>query len=231
MAVSRKHGSTRAADAARAKSGASKQRRAGEPKGVRTGNAKGAAKGTTKGTTKGAPVPAPLAPRFHRYALPRTDAGVRHWLLKTEPEVFAFGDLQAAPQQTACWDGVRNFQARNFMRDHMRVGDLVLIYHSNAEPPAVAGIARVVREAYPDHTAFDAHDDHFDPKSDPAAPTWMMVDVQAVQALRPVALATLRESPGLEAMELVQRGSRLSITPLTPAEWAIVVALGGAAGR
>jgi predicted RNA-binding protein with PUA-like domain len=156
---------------------------------------------------------------------------VRHWLLKTEPEVFSFDDLQAAPQQTACWDGVRNFQARNFMRDHMRVGDLVLIYHSNAEPPAVAGIARVAREAYPDHTAFDAHDDHFDPKSDPAAPTWMMVDVQAVQALRPVALATLRESPRLEAMELVQRGSRLSITPLTPAEWAIVVALGGAAGR
>jgi len=175
----------------------------------------------------GAPVPAPLAPRFHRYGLPRTDEGVRYWLFKTEPEVFSFDDLLRAPRQTTCWDGVRNFQVRNFMRDHMRIDDLVLVYHSNAEPPAVAGIARVAREAYPDHTAFDASDPHFDPKSDPAAPTWMMVDVQAVRALRPVSLPALRDAPGLEAMELLQRGSRLSITPLTPEEWATVVGLGG----
>lgn len=173
-----------------------------------------------------APVPAPLAPRFHRYALPRTGDGVRYWLFKTEPEVFSFEDLQRAPKQTTFWDGVRNFQVRNFMRDHMAVGDLVFIYHSNAEPPAVVGIARVASTAYPDHTAFDASHDHYDPKSDPAYPTWMMVDVQAVRALQPVTLPALRDVPGLEAMELLQRGSRLSVTPLTAAEWAIVERLG-----
>lgn len=192
---------------------------------MRTASPPPAAPSPTRG---GAPIPAPLAPRFHRYALPRTDSGVRHWLLKTEPESFSFDDLVRATNGTTCWDGVRNFQARNFMRDQMRVGDLVLIYHSNADPPAVAGIARVVRDAYPDHSAFDPSDDHFDPKSDPAAPTWMMVDVQAVRALRPVPLGALRDTPGLESMELVQRGSRLSITPVTPAEWAIVTRLGGA---
>ena len=188
--------------------------------------------GRTAGSKRGgAPIPAPLAPRFHRYALPRTGSGVRHWLLKTEPESFSFDDLVRATDRTTCWDGVRNFQARNFMRDHMRVGDLVLIYHSNAEPPAVAGIARVAREAYADQSAFDASDDHFDPKSDPAAPTWMMVDVQAVRALRAVSLGEMRDTPGLESMELLQRGSRLSITPVTPAEWAIVTRLGGAGPR
>lgn len=176
----------------------------------------------------GAPVPAPLAPRFHRYALPRTGSGVRHWLMKTEPEVFSFADLMRANDRTTCWDGVRNFQARNFLRDHMRVGDLVLIYHSNAEPPAVAGIAKVVREAYPDGSAFDPADEHFDPKSDPASPTWMMVDVQGERTLTPVTLPMLRDTPGLEQMELLQRGSRLSITPLTEDEWAIVTRLGGA---
>lgn len=176
----------------------------------------------------GAPVPAPLAPRFHRYALPRTGTGVRHWLMKTEPDTFSFGDLMRARGRTTCWDGVRNFQARNFMRDHMREGDLVLIYHSNAEPPAVVGVARVVREAYPDHTAFDPSDDHFDPKSDPATPFWVMVDVQGERPLTPVTLPAMRATPGLEAMELLQRGSRLSITPVTAEEWAIVTRLGGA---
>ncbi len=121
---------------------------------------------------------------------------------------------------------MRNFQARNFLRDHMRIGDLAFIYHSNAEPTAIVGIARVVREAYPDPTAFDPKDHHFDPKSDPANPTWMMVDLQAVRALRPVTLAELRETPGLEEMELVQRGSRLSITPVTAEEWEIITRLG-----
>lgn len=175
----------------------------------------------------GAPVPAPLAPRFHRYALPRTGTGARYWLMKTEPDAFSFDDLMRAKDRTTCWDGVRNFQARNFMRDHMRMGDWVLIYHSNAEPPAVAGIARVVSTAYPDHTAFDPTDDHFDPNSDPESPTWIMVDVQGERALTPVALGILRETPGLEAMELLQRGSRLSITPLTKEEWTIVTRLGG----
>ena len=194
----------------------------------RTAASGSAAKGTKGAKPSSAPVPAPLAERFHRYALPRVGDGVRHWLFKTEPEVFSFDDLLAAPRQTTYWDGVRNFQVRNFMRDHMRVGDLVFIYHSNAEPPSIVGIARVARAAYPDHTAFDAADAHYDPKSDPAAPTWMMVDVQAVCALQPVALPTLREVAGLEAMELLQRGSRLSITPLTAAEWAIVERLGRA---
>jgi len=234
MAAKRKQEAPRAPGVTRATSGSRERTPTGASTGASTRATPGAAHGTPAGApvrTKGAPVPAPLAPRFHRYALPREGDGVRHWLLKTEPEVFSFDDLRASRGQTACWDGVRNFQARNFMRDHMRVGDLVLIYHSNAEPPAAAGIARVVREAYPDHTAFAPGDDHFDPKSDPAAPTWLMVDVQAVQALQPVALSTLRETPGLEAMELLQRGSRLSITPVTPAEWAIVLRLGGATGR
>ncbi|MEP7380314.1 MAG: EVE domain-containing protein [Gemmatimonadota bacterium] len=193
------------------------------PKGTAKESAKESAKERAK---KGAPVPAPLAPRFHRYRLPRTDDGVRYWLLKTEPEVFSFADLERAPHQTACWDGVRNFQARNFLRDQMRVGDLTFIYHSNAEPTAIVGIARVVRAAYPDHTAFDPADAHFDPKSDPTNPTWVMVDVQAVRALRPLSLGELRETPGLDAMELVQRGSRLSITPVTAEEWAVITRLG-----
>ena len=180
-----------------------------------------------KGTKRGAPVPAPLAPRFHRYRLPRADDGVRYWLFKTEPESFSFDMLMRAKNRTAGWDGVRNFQARNFLRDHMRVGDGALIYHSNAEPPAVVGIARVVRAAYPDPTAFDATDDHYDPKSDPSAPTWMMVDIQGERSLTPIALGAMREAPGLEAMELVQKGSRLSITPVTAEEWRVIVRMGG----
>ncbi len=149
--------------------------------------------------------------------------------MKTEPDVFSFADLMRARDRTTCWDGVRNYQARNFMRDHMRAGDRVLIYHSNAEPPAVVGTARVVREAYPDHTAFDPTDDHFDPDSDPASPTWMMVDVQGERPLHPVTLPMMRQVPGLECMELLQRGSRLSITPLTADEWSIVTRLGRSA--
>ncbi|MFP5356768.1 MAG: EVE domain-containing protein [Gemmatimonadota bacterium] len=136
-------------------------------------------------------------------------------------------DLAKAKGKTTGWEGVRNYQARNFLRT-MKKGDRCLIYHSNAEPPAVAGIARVVRAAYADHTAFDPADDHFDAKSDPASPTWMMVDVQGERALTPVTLPQLRATPGLETMELLQRGSRLSITPLTADEWAIVTRLGGA---
>lgn len=216
MAAARK-GAT--SNAASGKKGSSGRRSEGSP-----------AKPATKGRrAKGPPVPAPLAPRFFRYRLPRTDDGLRYWLLKTEPGSFSYDDLVRAPRQTTSWDGVRNFQARNFLRDHMRVGDLAFIYHSNAEPTAIVGIARVVRAAYPDHTAFDPNDHHFDPKSDPTNPAWMMVDVQAVQALRPVSLGALRETPGLEAMELVQRGSRLSVTPVTAEEWEIIAQLGGAA--
>jgi predicted RNA-binding protein with PUA-like domain len=150
-----------------------------------------------------------------------------HWLVKSEPETFSWDDLWAAPRRTTCWDGVRNYQARNFMRDGMRVGDPVLFYHSNAEPPAVVGVAEVVREAYPDHTALDPDDPHYDPRSDPANPAWLMVDIRAVRQLaRPLALTELRQTPGLEGMELLRKGSRLSVQPVTPGEFDIITRLG-----
>lgn len=132
------------------------------------------------------------------------------------------------PSRTTFWDGVRNYQARNFMRDHMRVGDGVLLYHSNMDPPEVAGIAKVVRAAYPDHTAFDPMHEHYDAKSDPSNPTWVMMDVRGVAALAPpVTLTVLRETAGLSGMEVLQRGSRLSVSPVSGAEWATVLRLGG----
>lgn len=151
----------------------------------------------------------------------------RYWLVKSEPDTFSFDDLLARPDRTTHWDGVRNYQARNFMRDDMRVGDLVLFYHSGAEPPAVAGIAEVVRDAYPDETAFDPSDAHFDPKSRRESPTWYMVDVRAVERFdEPVTLAELRGTAGLEGMALLQRGSRLSVQPVRREEFEIVVAMG-----
>ena len=151
----------------------------------------------------------------------------RYWLVKSEPDCFSWDDLMAAPQRTTCWDGVRNFQARNFMRDGMKRGDLVLFYHSSAEPPAVMGVCEVVREAYADHTAFDPEEEHFDPKSDPASPTWLMVDVKAKEPFRrPVPLGELKGDPRLEGMELLRRGSRLSVQRVTPAQFAVVCELG-----
>ncbi len=182
----------------------------------------------TSGPSSKAVVPAPLAPRFAAVGAPRVPGEARYWLLKTEPEVFSFGDLMRCPSRTTYWDGVRNYQARNFIRDHMRVGDGVLVYHSNMDPPEVAGIAEVVRSAYPDHTAFDRQHEHYDPKSDPSSPTWMMMDVRGVAALAtPVTLTVLRQTAGLEGMELLQRGSRLSVTPVSRAEWETVLRLGG----
>jgi len=152
----------------------------------------------------------------------------RYWLLKSEPETFSFDDLMARPNRTACWDGVRNYQARNFMRDDMKKGDLVFFYHSSVDPSQIVGIAEVVRESYPDHTALDPADPHFDPKSKADAPTWMMVDVRAVRPLAtPLALGELRGVKGLESMVLLQRGSRLSVQPVTAAEWATICKLGG----
>jgi predicted RNA-binding protein with PUA-like domain len=149
----------------------------------------------------------------------------RYWLMKSEPEVYSITDLQR--DGSTCWDGVRNYQARNFMRDDMRVGDGVLFYHSNAQPMGIYGVARVVREAYPDHTAFDPSDPHYDPKSDPANPTWMMVDVDYVGTFKtPVTLATLKATPTLEKMLVIQRGSRLSVQPVTREEWDIIMGLG-----
>jgi predicted RNA-binding protein with PUA-like domain len=152
----------------------------------------------------------------------------RYWLFKTEPSVFGYDDLLAAPERTTGWDGVRNYQVRNFMRDEMRVGDRVLFYHSSAEPAGVAGTAEVVREAYPDPTAFDPADPHFDPKSRRDAPAWLTVDVRAVERFPTfVTLDALRAAPGLEEMQVLRRGNRLSVTPVTAAEWQVVCALGG----
>ncbi len=149
----------------------------------------------------------------------------RHWLLKSEPDVFSIDDLARAPRQTAGWDGIRNSEARNFLRDAFAVGDLAFYYHSNAAPSAVVGIVEVVRAAYPDPTAFERGHDHFDPKSDPARPTWWMVDVKLVEKLaRPVALEEIKATPALAGMALVKRG-RLSVAPVTPAEWKKVLEL------
>jgi len=146
-----------------------------------------------------------------------------YWLFKTEPSTFSFDDLMNAPNRTTAWDGVRNFQARNMLRDQVKVGDLVFIYHSSADPTGIAGIAEVVRAGYPDPTAFDDQDSHFDPKSDPKNPSWYLVDVRAVEKLpRFIPLDELRKVKGLEDMVLLKRGSRLSIQPVKPAEWEIV---------
>jgi predicted RNA-binding protein with PUA-like domain len=153
----------------------------------------------------------------------------RHWLMKSEPDVFSIDDL--AKKKREHWDGVRNYQARNFMRDEMKVGDEVLFYHSNAKPPGVAGLARVVKEGYPDHTAWNPKSDYHDPKSTPNAPRWFMVDVEFVEKFSSfLSLDALREVPGLEDMVLLQR-SRLSVQPVTPAQFRIIVALGRRRGR
>jgi len=155
------------------------------------------------------------------------DTSRHYWLVKSEPTVFSFADLAASPKGTSGWDGVRNYQARNFMRDGMKRGDLVFFYHSSTEPAAIVGVAEVAREAYPDPTALDATHAHFDPKSRADAPTWMMVDLRAVEPLaHPVTLAELRGVKGLEKMTLLQKGSRLSVQPVTEQEWKIIYALG-----
>ena len=157
---------------------------------------------------------------------------MNHWLVKSEPVVFSFADLLKAPKKTTCWDGVRNYQARNTLRDQMKQGDRVFYYHSNAEPSGIAGICEVVREGYPDHTAFDPTDPHFDPKSRRDEPTWYMVDVRAVAAFpRLVTLAELKGVKGLEKMALVQKGSRLSVQPVTRKEWEIVCRIAGVPPR
>ena len=151
------------------------------------------------------------------------DTEKQYWLLKTEPSTFSFDDLWKAPKRTSFWDGVRNFQARNTLRDRMKKGDLVFIYHSSADPTGIAGIAEVVREGYPDATAFDAKDSHYDPKSNRESPTWFGVDVRAVERIDPIiTLEELRKTPGLEKMVLLQKGSRLSVQPVSPAEWGVI---------
>lgn len=148
--------------------------------------------------------------------------------MKSEPDCFSISALAAEPTQTTFWDGVRNYQARNFLRDSIKLGDGVLYYHSNTDPLAIVGTAEVVREGYPDHTAFDPSCDHYDPKSDPDNPTWYMVDIRLIQAFsQPVTRQQMLAEPRLKAMMVLQRGSRLSVQPVTPEEWAIIHELAG----
>ena len=153
-------------------------------------------------------------------------AKLRHWLVKSEPETFSWNDLWKAPRRTTSWDGVRNYQARNMLRDEMKKGDLVFFYHSSTDPNAIVGICEVARDGYPDPSQFDRASKYFDPKSDPDEPRWYMVDLRAREPLvRPVTLAELRDSPGLEGMTLLKKGSRLSVQPVTPDEWKAVLAI------
>ena len=141
---------------------------------------------------------------------------MKYWLMKTEPSVFSLQDLKERPDQTSEWEGVRNYQARNMMRDDMKVGDKVLFYHSATKIPAIVGTAVVVREAYPDDTAWTPESKYFDPKSSPENPRWVMVDIRFEKELaRPLPLAELRENPALADMMLLRKGMRLSIQPVT----------------
>ena len=150
----------------------------------------------------------------------------RYWLFKSEPTAYSFAELQAEEDQTAEWDGVRNYQVRNFMRDDMKVGDGVLFYHSSAKPLAVVGTARIVREAYADSTALDPAEKHYDAKSSPDNPIWLMVDIKAEQEFkRPVTLDEIKQNPRLQNMLVIRRGMRLSIQPVTQEEWDEVVCM------
>lgn len=159
-------------------------------------------------------------------------ASRQYWLFKSEPDAFSIEDLKSAPQQTSHWDGVRNYQARNLLRDTIHEGDGVLFYHSSTDPLAVVGTARVVKSGYPDHTAFDKKDPHYDPKSKPETPTWFMVDIKLLQVFpKPVLRESLLEVPALKNMVLLQRGSRLSVQPVTAAEWQAIHKLAGVGDR
>ena len=152
----------------------------------------------------------------------------RYWLLKSEPGVFSFDDLVASPDATTGWEGIRNYQARNLLRDEVKQGDGILFYHSNADPPAVVGTAIVAREAYPDPHQFDRGSRYHDPGADPADPRWVTIDIRAERALpRPVGLPQLREEPALAAMPLLRRGNRLSVQPVSADEWRTILRLGG----
>ena len=179
----------------------------------------------TTATVKKAPqsMPYELGKWAHVYT--RALGERRFWLIKSEPDVFSYTDLEAAPQQTTCWDSIRNTGARNFLRDAMKLGDQAFYYHSNAEPSAIVGICEVVREGYPDHTALDPTHSYYDPDSVAGTPTWFMVDVKAVRALeRPVTLPEIKATAALAEMALL-KVSRLSVVPVTAGEWEIVQAM------
>jgi len=145
--------------------------------------------------------------------------------MKSEPDVYPFSQL--VEDGSTHWDGVRNYQARNTMRDDMKVGDFVLFYHSNTKPPHVAGLARVCREGYPDHTSWDSSSKYFDEKSSPDNPRWMMVDIEPIQAFEMISLPDLKANPALEGMPLLARGQRLSVQPVSQEHFQIVCEMGG----
>jgi predicted RNA-binding protein with PUA-like domain len=159
---------------------------------------------------------------------------MRYWLMKSEPDEVSFDDVLHAPDKTVAWFGVRNYQARNFMRDQMQPGDGVLFYHSSCAVPGVAGIARVASTPYADASQFDVGGKYFDPKATPETPRWISLDVQAVAQGRYVPLTALRGEAALEDMVLLQKGSRLSVSPVTPGQWRRILEMAGvdaASGR
>ena len=147
---------------------------------------------------------------------------MRYWLMKSEPDEFSIDDLERARAQTTAWFGVRNYQARNYMRDEMRVGDRAFFYHSSCAEPGIAGVVEISKLAYPDATQFDPKGPYYDAKSTRDAPRWVNVDVKLVRKTPLITVPTLRSTPGLEDMVTLRRGNRLSITPVTPAEWKII---------
>lgn len=149
---------------------------------------------------------------------------MQYWLMKSEPGEYSIDDLKR--DKVECWDGVRNFQARNMMRDDMKVGDLAFMYHSNCDVIGIVGLMKIVREGYPDHTAFDQHDKHYDPKSDPDNPRWFMVDVRYKRKLkRTIMLAELRQHEELDGLQLLKRGNRLSVMPVSQFHWDFILSL------
>jgi predicted RNA-binding protein with PUA-like domain len=149
-----------------------------------------------------------------------------YWLVKSEPTCYSIDEL--AQDGSTHWDGVRNYQARNFMRDGMKLGDKVLYYHSNCDPPGIVGVAEISREAYPDHTAWDPSNDHFDPKSTPDKPIWMMMEIKFVSKFpREVSLPELKATEGLDGLVVIQKGSRLSVQPVSEAHFELICGMGG----
>ena len=157
-------------------------------------------------------------------------ASPRYWLMKNEPDEYAIDHALSAPDATIAWDGVRNYQARNFMRDDMQVGDGVLYWHSSCAEPGIYGIARIAGQLRPDTSQFDPQSKYYDPKSKPEAPRWLMLDVQALRKIVPITVAALRQYPELQEMRVLQKGNRLSITPVDEAHWRFIMDLVNAQG-
>ena len=198
-------------------------------RGKRTGNAKSPGTSSKKPAAKKAvkkTAPTHEGGAWAAVFIPRTPGERRYWLVKSEPSTFSFDDLMAAKGRTTHWDGVRNFVARNFMRDGMKAGDQVFFYHSSVNPQAIVGVCEVAREAYPDPTAFDKSHHGYDAGSSLDDPTWFMVDLKGLAPLpRPVTLAEIKATPELEGMALLRIG-RLSVTPVTAREWDVITAMG-----